>query len=92
MQLSLTLISLFRNYENIFYQYQQNMIEDDVFQGWRSSMTRTFWALGVQLWWQTWREDCTPDFRDFLEASSPRSPNARLVADFANSPNAADRR
>jgi hypothetical protein len=91
LQLSMTLISLFRNYENIFYQYRQNMIEEHVWNGWRSSMTRTFWAPGVQLWWQTWRVDCAPDFRDFLESSSPRSPSAPHVMDFANSPNAFDR-
>jgi hypothetical protein len=68
-QFRLLMISLFRSYENIFYQYSQNMIEPSVWRGWAISMTRQFWLPGVQAWWPGWRDHCHADFRSFLESS-----------------------
>ena len=73
MQYSLFLISLYRSYEDIFYQYEQEMIDEPVWAGWSNSMTRLFWQPGVQTWWPTWREDCHRDFRVFLENSTPQT-------------------
>jgi len=70
-QFGILVTSLFRNYENIFYQHSQEMMEDAVWQGWANSMTRAFWMPGVQAWWPIWRDDCQAGFRDFLEASTP---------------------
>jgi hypothetical protein len=70
-QFALLMISLFRSYEDIFYQYRQEMIDESVWAGWSNSMTRIFWRPGVQIWWPSWREDCHPKFREFLEASTP---------------------
>ena len=72
-QFSLMMTSLFRSYEDIFYQYRQEMIDEPVWKGWAHSMTRTFWSPGTQIWWPSWREDCHHDFREFLEASTPSS-------------------
>jgi hypothetical protein len=63
------MISLFRSYENIFYQYSQGMIEPAVWRGWATSMTRQFWRPGVQAWWPEWSDHCHADFRSFLESS-----------------------
>lgn len=70
-QFGLILQSSFRSFENIFYHSQQEMIDDIVWIGWRNRITRYFWQPGVQAWWPTWRDDCHPAFREFLESSSP---------------------
>ena len=70
-QFSLTMISLFRSYEDIFYQYRQEMIDESVWTGWSNSMTRLFWRPGTQVWWPSWRDDCHRDFCEFLETSTP---------------------
>ena len=79
--------SVFRNYENLFYQFNQNMIEEVVWTGWKHRITRHFWQSGVQAWWPTWREDCDPAFREFLESSSrPSAPTAPLFGEGSSLP------
>ena len=74
-QFAFLVVSLFRNFEDIFYQYNQNMIDEAVWAGWKHRVTRYFWQPGVQAWWPTWRDDCHPDFKDFLESSTrPSAP------------------
>ena len=70
LRFSLIMVSLFRSYEDIFYQYRQEMIDESVWKGWAHSMTRIFWSPGAQIWWPSWREDCHRDFREFLETST----------------------
>lgn len=41
-QCTLLLVSLFRNYEDIFYQFDQGMVDESVWGGWEHSMTRVF--------------------------------------------------
>ena len=71
LQLYFQLLSLFRNYENLFYQHQKGMIEDSAWAGWAYHMVRTYWTPGVQRWWPTSRMTCQQEFREFLERSSP---------------------
>jgi hypothetical protein len=78
-QFAILLVSLFRNYENIFYQSRKIMLEDSVRLAWEHSMTRYFWQPGVQAWWPAWRDDCHREFREFLEGSVP--PKARSIGD-----------
>ncbi len=74
-QFALLLVGVFRAYENIFYQFNQNMIDEVVWAGWKHRITRYFWQPGVQAWWPSWRDDCHPDFREFLETSNrPSAP------------------
>ena len=70
-QFAILMVSLFRKYENIFYQFRQEMLDESVWAGWERSMTRYFWQPGVQTWWPAWRDDCHREFREFLENSSP---------------------
>ncbi len=72
-QFGLLLQNLMRNFENIFYQFNEGMIDDVVWQGWRNRIFRYYWQPGVQVWWLTWRDDCHPEFRALLEGSSPPS-------------------
>ncbi len=70
-QFGLLLQSTFRSFENIFYHSSREMIDDIVWAGWKNRIIRYFWQPGVQAWWPLWRDDCHPDFRAFLENSSP---------------------
>ncbi len=72
-QFGMLLQNMMRNFENIFYQFSQGMIDDVVWRGWKSRILRYYWQPGVQEWWPTWRGDCHPDFRALLEGSSPPS-------------------
>lgn len=71
LRLYFQLISLFRNYENLFYQHHQGMIDDSAWAGWAYHMVRSYWSPGVQRWWPIWRMTCHAEFRAFLEGSSP---------------------
>jgi len=72
-QFGLLLQNMMRNFENIFYQASEGMIDDVVWQGWESRILRYYWQPGVQEWWPTWRSDCHPEFRALLEGSDPPS-------------------
>lgn len=69
-QVGMQLNALFRNYENIFYQWREGAIDNDVWEGWSNQILAVFWTPGVQLWWPTWCQFCHRDFRAFLESSS----------------------
>jgi hypothetical protein len=70
--------SLFRNYENIFYQWYEGAISDGVWEGWSHQIRGIFWSAGAQSWWPTWRLQCHADFRTFLENSSPPEEEIRV--------------
>ncbi len=86
-QFALLVTSVFRSFEDIFYQFNQNMFDDVVWVGWKHRITRYFWQPGVQAWWPTWRDDCHPDFKEFLESSNrPSAPGIPLFAGGATDP------
>ena len=70
-QLSMQLNGLFRNYENIFYQWREGAIGDDVWKGWKTQILSVYWTPLAQLWWPNWRNFCHEDFSSFLESSEP---------------------
>ena len=86
-QFGFLLQSIFRSFENIFYQFTQGMIDDVVWEGWKNRITRYYWQPGIQAWWPTWRDDCHPEFRAFLEGSTrPDSPPVSLSPASGESP------
>ena len=68
-QIAMQLNALFRNYENIFYQWRAGAIGDDVWEGWSNQIRAVYWMPGVQLWWPNWCNFCHKDFRAFVEAT-----------------------
>ena len=75
-------ISLFRRYENVFFQYQSGMINDDFWFGHRDNLLWFFHRPGTQAWWQERRLGFSRSFREFLESTSPKdvtSPDIRQV-------------
>ncbi len=75
-------ISLFRRYENVFFQYQSGMIDDDFWFGHRDNLLWFFHRPGTQVWWKERRLGFSKSFREYLESTSPAdvsSPTIRQV-------------
>lgn len=75
-------ISLFRRYENVFFQYQSGMIDQDFWAGHRDNLLWFYHRPGTQRWWQERRLGFSKRFRTFLESTSPSeviSPTSRRV-------------
>ncbi len=84
-QVGMQFNALFRNYENIFYQWREGAISDDVWEGWSRQIRGAFWTPGVQLWWPTWQLYCHADFRTFLEDSNAPETQIRIGVPRADS-------
>jgi hypothetical protein len=72
LQFSYLGISLFRRYENVFFQYQSGMIDDDFWFGHRENLLWFFHRPGTQAWWRERRQSFSRSFREFLESTSPQ--------------------
>ncbi len=64
-------ISLFRRYENAFYQYHAGLIDDDFWSGHRNILSWHFHRPGIQHWWQGRRQTFSKAFCDYLESTKP---------------------
>lgn len=64
-------ISLFRRFENVFFQYQSGMIDDDFWNGHRENILWFFHRPGMQAWWKDRKFAFSKSFRDFLDESTP---------------------
>ena len=61
----------FKHYENMYLQYSEGFIRGEDWNAWVTHMFM-YWRLpGVQIWWRLRRAAFAPDFRRFLETSSP---------------------
>ena len=75
-------ISLFRRYENVYFQYQSGMIDEDFWIGHRDNLLWFFHRPGTQMWWCERRMGFSRRFRDFLESTTRAevvSPDLRQV-------------
>jgi hypothetical protein len=63
-------ISLFRRFENIFFQYQSGMVDEDFWVGHRENILWFFRRPGIQAWWQDRKFGFSANFRKFLDNSS----------------------
>lgn len=68
-QFSYLTVSLFRKYENIFYQWQSGMIDDDFWSGHRNNLLWFYFQPGTQRWWNERRGGFSDRFRKFLDSS-----------------------
>ena len=69
-------ISLFRRFENVFFQHQSGMIDDDFWTGHRDNILWFFHRPGMQAWWKDRKYAFSKSFREFLDSSK--------VADIAS--------
>lgn len=75
-------ISLFRRFENVFFQYQSGMIDDDFWVGHRDNILWFFHRPGMQVWWKDRKFAFSRRFREFLDRSTPddiTSPESRRL-------------
>ena len=75
-------ISLFRRFENVFFQYRSGMIGDDFWNGHRDNILWFFHRPGTQLWWKDRKFAFSKSFREFLDDSKPgeiASPESRRL-------------
>jgi len=75
-------ISLFRRFENVFFQYQSGMIDEDFWIGHRDNILWFFHRPGMQIWWKDRKFAFSGRFRDFLDSSRPSeivSPQTRRL-------------
>jgi hypothetical protein len=79
-QYTFLMVSLFRNYENIFYQHEQGAIDDVVFEGWKLRMRESLAAPGTRDWWDSGRLAYSTPFRAFLEQTEDDAARRRPAA------------
>jgi hypothetical protein len=75
-------ISLFRRFENVFFQYQSGMIDEDFWVGHRDNILWFFHRPGTQVWWKDRKFAFSQRFRQFLDDSTPgeiASPASRRI-------------
>ena len=75
-------ISLFRRFENVFFQYQSGMIDEDFWVGHRDNILWFFHRPGTQAWWRDRKFAFSKRFREFLDESKPSeitSPETRRL-------------
>lgn len=63
--------SLFRHFENIFYQHEQGAIDDSVWEGWENRILGTAATPGCRAWLAMHARSFSPSFRAFLEKDPP---------------------
>jgi hypothetical protein len=63
-------ISLFRRFENVFFQYQSGMIDEDFWVGHRDNILWFFHRPGIQAWWKDRKYAFSQRFREFLDGST----------------------
>jgi hypothetical protein len=75
-------ISLFRRFENVFFQYQSGMINEDFWIGHRDNILWFFHRPGMQAWWKDRKFAFSKRFREFLDDSTESeiaSPDTRRL-------------
>lgn len=63
-------ISLFRKYENAYFQYRSGMIDDEFWDGHRDNLLWFFHRPGTQRWWRERRLGFSKSFREYLESTA----------------------
>ena len=63
-------LSLFRRFENLFFQHESRMIDDDFWVGHRANILWFFRQPGTQVWWPNRRASFSRRFQEFLDTST----------------------
>ena len=63
------LTSLFRRYENVFYQNEKGLLENELWQGYSHSMTSYLNTDGGKQFWNFRKDSFSHSFGEFLEKS-----------------------
>ena len=68
VQFSMTMYSVFAQFENIFYQHQERTLDSSIFARHSSAMKFYLQTPGGAEWWASWRDRFSDDFGKFLES------------------------
>lgn len=75
-------ISLFRRFENVYFQYRSGNVDEDFWNGHRDNILWFFHRPGMQAWWPERKFAFSRQFREFLDESKPdeiASPGTRRL-------------
>jgi hypothetical protein len=67
------LFSVFKLFENAWFQQRQGTLDPEQWQGWELYMRVYYHRPGVQAWWSDRRAMFAPGFRNYVEATEPIS-------------------
>ena len=67
------LFSLFKLFENAWFQHCQGTLDPGQWQGWDAYIRMYFHRPGIQDWWRLRRAAFAPGFQNYLESSKPVS-------------------
>jgi hypothetical protein len=68
---TILMVTLFRRFENIFYQYQKGFLEEELWEGYRQSMLLYFYTSGGRAFWNLRGLHFSELFRNYLDSTSP---------------------
>ena len=69
-QYDMIMLTLFRRYENVYYQFCEGLLEKDLWQGYVGSILFYYHTDGGRAFWQNRRNLFAPKFRAWLESTS----------------------
>ena len=72
------MITVFRRYENIFYQYNNGFLEEDLWEGYKQSILLYLYTCGGQAFWSLRRIHFSKVFRDYVDSTSPDDVSSSL--------------
>ena len=67
------LFSLFKHFENAWFQHRQGTLDPGQWQGWDGYIRMYYHRPGLKEWWQLRRAAFAPGFQEYLENSKPIS-------------------
>ena len=70
-QFDLLMTAMFRNFENIHFQYDNGAISDEVWTGWAARIASNVAPPGARDWWQDHAPAYSLPFRRFIDSNSP---------------------
>ena len=78
VQFAALLVHIFRNFESLYFQHEQEILNEYYWTPWEDIITWYFWKPGVQEWWVTRKDTFHKEFVRFLEGSKKPAPSLRL--------------
>ena len=75
----LLMTTIFRRFENIFYQYEKGFLEKELWEGYKQSMLLYFYTSGGQAFWNVRSAHFSGLFREYLDSTSPEDAKSEIA-------------
>ena len=72
------MMTVFRRFENIFYQYEKGFLEEELWDGYKQSMLLYHYTSGGQMFWDLRSTHYSELFRNYLDSTSPDDVKSEL--------------